>query len=284
MYKKKWQPKPRIEKEWVLEDSNGRVLARAEANDLLNAAAPNAIEGVLPEKQMGLSLRSRGIYPAPPLAHKNKTTTTSLLIAETGDEDSRTTEEEDTQALSTLPDDSNTITSSLTDEDANDCHCSICMKISMPTSELLVDKTELVCCDGPCLRSFHMGCLEVDDDGHELFLNQAWLCDTCTARSGPCFLCNVKDEEVKPCEARQCGRFYHSNCLSKLNGGDDGNSKMVQTSTSEKSSCNKISFICGYHSCKGCGKKGERQDFLRCLMCPVVSLIIAEAIDGECII
>eukprot|EP01084_Bolivina_argentea_P195372 335177_1 len=103
LYKKKWQPKPRIEKEWVLEDSNGRVLARAEANDLLNAAAPNAIEGVLPEKQMGLSLRSRGIYPAPPLAHKNKTTTTSLLIAETGDEDSRSTEEEDTQALSTLP-------------------------------------------------------------------------------------------------------------------------------------------------------------------------------------
>ncbi len=284
MYKKKWQPKPHVEKEWVLEDSNGRVLARTEANNLLNAAAPNAIEGVLPEKQMGLSLRSRGICPAPPLAHKNKTTTTSLLIAETGDEDSWTTEEEDTQALSTLPDDGDTITSSLTDEDANDWHCSICMKISMPTSGLLVDKIELVCCDGPCLRSFHMGCLEVDDDGHELFLNQAWLCDTCTARSGPCFLCNVKDEEVKPCEARQCGRFYHPNCLSKLNGGDGGNSKVVETSISEKNSCNNVSLICGYHSCKGCGKKGERQDFLRCMMCPVVRVIIFESIDGRSII
>ncbi len=278
-----------MEKEWVLEDSNGRVLDRAETNTLLRDTTRNATEGLgLPEKPMGLSLRSRGICTtAPPLSHKNKIN--SRLIAETTDDEgsSRVAEEEDTtQALSVLRDDSpgdgDTIgSSSLTDTDENDWHCSICMQISMPTSGLLVDKTELVCCDGPCLRSFHMGCLEMVDNGHELFLNQAWLCDMCTARSGPCFLCNVKDEKVKPCEAKQCGRFFHTICLKQFNGGGR-NSKIteVSSSTSEKKCCDIGSLMCGYHSCKGCGKKGERVDFLRCLLCPVVSVIITESIHA----
>ncbi len=272
-YKKTWCPKPHVTEEWVLEDSNGRILARAEANNLLDAS-PNTVKGALPDKQMGLSLRSGGVCPLP---HADKTTTitptstTSLLIAESEDEDSRATTE-DTQALSTLPDDGDTVMS-LTEEDANDWHCSICMKISVSGGSL-VDKTELVCCDGPCLRSFHMGCLEPDNDVHELFLNQVWLCDTCTARSGPCFLCNVKDEQVKPCEARQCGRFYHPNCLRKWNGSGSRNSQVPHsTSTVQKKNgdTNIGGLICGRHSCKGCGEKGERQDLLRCLLCPVVS-------------
>ncbi len=256
-----WRPKPHKEEEWVLEDSNGRVLARSEANDLLNTA-PNAVEGALPENQMGLSLRSGGICSP---RHTDKMT--SLLISESGDDENSRTTTEDTQASSTLPDDGDT-TMSLTEEDANDWHCSICMKISVPGGSL-VDKTELVCCDGPCLRSFHMGCLELDD-GHELFLNQVWLCETCTARSGPCFLCNVKDEEVKPCEARQCGRFYHPNCFRKWRNNGCRNSQATATSTVEKSS-DTVGLICGRHSCMGCGEKGERQDLLRCLLCPVVS-------------
>ncbi len=268
LYNKVWRPKPHKEEEWVLEDCNGRVLGRVEANDLLIAAtATNPIEGALPKNQMGPSLRSGGICCSPQQSCTDKVT--SLLNSESGDdEDSRTTTE-DTQASSTLPDDGDT-TMCLTEEDANDWHCSICMKISAPGGSL-VGKTELVCCDGPCLRSFHMGCLELDD-GHEFFLNQVWLCDLCTDRSGPCFLCNVKDEEVKPCEARQCGRFYHPNCLLEWrNNNACRNSQASVTSTVQKYNSDTVGLICGRHSCMGCGEKGERQDLLRCLLCPLVS-------------
>lgn len=85
--------------------------------------------------------------------------------------------------------------------DKNDWICGICHSFESG------DGTELVLCDGPCMRSFHLGCLgltwaEIHSGGEK------WLCQDCILGQHNCFICGVRglDNKVwKPfCNSGHC--------------------------------------------------------------------------------
>jgi len=63
--------------------------------------------------------------------------------------------------------------------DHNDWICDICHMIEAPKG------TELVLCDGPCRRSFHLECLTKKPKAIE----NIWVCEGCKTHSHECFLC-----------------------------------------------------------------------------------------------
>ena len=68
-------------------------------------------------------------------------------------------------------------------DDHNDWHCSICNAFERDEAE---DNDLLLSCDGPCLRSFHLGCLGLAAPPPE---DETWMCEDCTNREHVCFLC-----------------------------------------------------------------------------------------------
>ena len=53
--------------------------------------------------------------------------------------------------------------------------------------------SDLVCCEGLCLRSFHLGCLPEDvqeDILNENASSKKWLCDDCQNGSYECSVCH----------------------------------------------------------------------------------------------
>ena len=51
-----------------------------------------------------------------------------------------------------------------------------------------------MCCDGPCMRAFHLSCLGMDDVPGE----EEWCCGSCQ---------RLKDEEVKKKEKREINKI-----------------------------------------------------------------------------
>ena len=72
------------------------------------------------------------------------------------------------------------------EEDDNDWICSVC---SMYESE---DGSDLLMCDGPCMRSFHKGCLENCTHTEE---EDDWFCDECINGAHSCFVCGKVGED-----------------------------------------------------------------------------------------
>ena len=120
----------------------------------------------------------------------------------------------------------------------------VCGKCGFLNAE---DGSDLVLCDGPCLGSFHLGCLDsitkkvpYDSwltDLSSLLIDQFiifffqiysgsadsdWLCRDCTSKKHKCFICKkrgVDQLEVHQCSAPACGKFYHLACLENENLG-----------------------------------------------------------------
>ena len=93
--------------------------------------------------------------------------------------------------------------------DRNDWFCKVCGLLEAK------DGTELVLCDGPCLASFHQGCLK-QADKKAINESEKWLCKDCRAYSHACFICGKKGRdfvEVAKCSNGNCGKFYHKSCL-----------------------------------------------------------------------
>jgi len=74
----------------------------------------------------------------------------------------------------------------------------------------------LIICDGPCLRSFHLACLGLDD----IPGGRRWLCPDCESKSHICLACGEVGDDNVPgpngvfkCQKRLCGRFYHRECV-----------------------------------------------------------------------
>jgi hypothetical protein len=93
--------------------------------------------------------------------------------------------------------------------DKNDWFCKVCGLLEAK------DGTELVLCDGPCLSSFHQGCLK-QADKKAINESEKWLCKDCRTYSHACFICGKKGRdfvEVARCSGGNCGKFYHKSCL-----------------------------------------------------------------------
>lgn len=111
-------------------------------------------------------------------------------------------------------------------ERPNDWQCSYCGMIQS------LGGSDLIMCDGPCLKSYHAECLmkmRIDYQGNK------WFCPDCEDLFHECFICKMKGhdyivrippsnhflhliplltlQDVYKCSSPFCGKFYHINCL-----------------------------------------------------------------------
>ena len=161
--------------------------------------------------------------------------------------------------------------------DFNDFHCSHCFQFA-------TDGAPIICCDGPCLRSFHLKCLKMTTAPEG-----AWLCPGCTKKQYECASCGKtgyvataesangrpakrrrkqvrKDglKEVIKCKIRSCGKFYHAECAEK-------NLRTSQKKY-EPISGRLISFKCPVHKCVTCSEDTDdtlviKEKVRRCMKC-----------------
>eukprot|EP00940_MAST-03C_sp_MAST-3C-sp2_P002869 g2869.t1 len=111
---------------------------------------------------------------------------------------------------------------------------------------------ELLCCDGVCLRSFHLECVglkQVPDV-------DIWYCSDCRQKKHRCFKCKVyaHDKDMVRCSKNNCGRFFHYDCI-----GDSA----VWNPPKEDGV---PEFICGSHVCKECGMTDPETQCFRCMV------------------
>ena len=76
----------------------------------------------------------------------------------------------------------------------------------------------MVLCDGACMRSFHLSCLNMKAPPEE-----DYFCQDCRDRRHECFICGKKGNdytEVAKCREPKCGKYYHRECLMDRSLGD----------------------------------------------------------------
>ena len=94
--------------------------------------------------------------------------------------------------------------------DKNDWVCSICRHMET------ADESDLVLCDGACMRSFHLSCLSSQGVLAADLAADSWKCIECVNNRHTCYYCGEEgadEQEVKCCHAVNCGKFYHYSCL-----------------------------------------------------------------------
>ncbi|XP_042418884.1 protein ENHANCED DOWNY MILDEW 2-like isoform X1 [Zingiber officinale] len=161
-------------------------------------------------------------------------------------------------------------------DDNSDLYDSVCA--------ICDDGGNILCCDGPCLRSFHayksagknslcrsLGFATAAD----VELIQNFLCNNCLYKQHQCFCCGklgssdkTNGAEVYACVSATCGHFYHPKCVAEW---------VFPHSESEASEFRtKIIagefFTCPVHKCVVC-KQGENKEvkdlrFAMCRRCP----------------
>jgi hypothetical protein len=130
----------------------------------------------------------------------------------------------------------------------NDRHCGECG----------VGGGILICCDGPCLRSFHRKCIGMakwPDLG-----TSSWMCSDCLHRRHRCFVCGEYGQDGKDvlkCCIPSCGKFFHIKCLNTVKGVGIIDRK-------------KKKFKCPSHHCAFCGHSGHGVLNAHCVKCTMM--------------
>ncbi len=141
------------------------------------------------------------------------------------------------------------------------------IKLFQDFCALCQDGGQLLCCDGTCLRAFHSECVGLK----ELPEGDSWLCPDCTNKQHVCLACGQvgRDADVRTlkgipdksavfvCCSPRCGRYYHLDCLKKMND-------VVAWRGREFMSA----FTCPQHRCKVCKVKTGNAQLFRCTSCP----------------
>ncbi|PAN11153.1 hypothetical protein PAHAL_2G204400 [Panicum hallii] len=157
------------------------------------------------------------------------------------------------------------------DEDLFDSICAICD-----------NGGDILCCDGPCMRSFHakkgsgedsycdtLGYTEAQVEAMKIFL-----CKNCEYKQHQCFICGVLEPsdgdaiKVFLCNNATCGHFYHPKCVAKrLHPNNRNEATELENKISEG-----FSFTCPIHWCFRCkGLEDRTQEplqFAVCRRCP----------------
>uniref|UniRef100_M4BXT8 Histone-lysine N-methyltransferase n=1 Tax=Hyaloperonospora arabidopsidis (strain Emoy2) TaxID=559515 RepID=M4BXT8_HYAAE len=131
------------------------------------------------------------------------------------------------------------------------------------------DLTDMIFCDGGCLKSYHFSCLGIDSAPED----EEWLCEQCRTNEQLCFACgrngtiNEKGG-VFCCNVASCGKFYHQACIDANKMSRRGAKAKPSSSTVDEMLVSDASFRCPRHACLVC--KGERKsrDLMHCLKCP----------------
>ncbi|KAL6838985.1 hypothetical protein ACP4OV_031212 [Aristida adscensionis] len=157
------------------------------------------------------------------------------------------------------------------DDDLFDSICAICD-----------NGGDLLCCDGPCMRSFHakqgtgedsycdtLGYTEVQVEAMKKFL-----CKNCEYKQHQCFICGALESSDGPaakvflCNNATCGHFYHSKCVAQQLHPNNRNEAIKL----EKEIQEGFSFTCPIHWCFHCNGLEDRTQeplqFAVCRRCP----------------
>ncbi|KAK9831870.1 hypothetical protein WJX81_004201 [Elliptochloris bilobata] len=129
------------------------------------------------------------------------------------------------------------------------------------------DGGELLECDGVCLRSFHVGCLQPRErPSPSAPPERAWFCQECRAGIGVCTVCKLPGEagrDVFKCRLGSCGHFYHRQCLQDIQ--PQFASRVLRGSMD---GTNDVAFTCPAHFCHTCNVSGDSRQLMRCWCCP----------------
>ncbi|KAL3668229.1 hypothetical protein V7S43_007087 [Phytophthora oleae] len=140
------------------------------------------------------------------------------------------------------------------------------------------DLTDMILCDGGCLKSYHFSCLGIDSAPE----GEQWLCEQCRTNEQLCFACkrngtiNEKGGVFR-CSVASCGKFFHQACIdaNKMSRRAGGKAK-PGSSTVEELLESDASFRCPRHICFVCEGKKKSSDLMCCLKCP-------EAYHPQCV-
>ncbi|KAK7300003.1 hypothetical protein RJT34_10834 [Clitoria ternatea] len=142
---------------------------------------------------------------------------------------------------------------------------------------------DLVCCDGPCKRSFHgtkeagkeASCDSLGLTKKEVEENKNFYCKNCEYHQHQCFACGklgssdkVKGAEVTKCSSATCDHFYHPHCVAKLLP------QVVKhfPEELERNIADGDPFTCPVHYCCVCKELEDKMDpelrFAVCMRCP----------------
>uniref|UniRef100_A0A0D3EPF6 Zinc finger PHD-type domain-containing protein n=1 Tax=Oryza barthii TaxID=65489 RepID=A0A0D3EPF6_9ORYZ len=157
------------------------------------------------------------------------------------------------------------------EEDLFDSICSICD-----------NGGDLLCCDGPCMRSFHAK-IGTGEDSYcdtlgyteaEVQAMKTFLCKNCEHKQHQCFICGALEPSDGPtakvflCNNATCGHFYHPKCVARQLHSKNKN----EASELEMKIANGHSFTCPSHWCFHCkgleDRTQEELQFAVCRRCP----------------
>ncbi|KAG2623525.1 hypothetical protein PVAP13_3KG065400 [Panicum virgatum] len=144
----------------------------------------------------------------------------------------------------------------------------------------------VTCCDGGCLRSFHL--TEEHGEGSKcpslgltseqakmIIGKKAFICKNCKYKQHQCSACGLlgssdlsSGAEVFKCKDYACGHFYHPKCISELRHPDS----KVRASLFEQHVAAGLKFLCHVHKCSVCHGEENKDDkdmqFAVCRLCP----------------
>ncbi|GLJ27023.1 hypothetical protein SUGI_0529760 [Cryptomeria japonica] len=140
---------------------------------------------------------------------------------------------------------------------------------------------DLLCCEGPCMRSFHPN-KEAGEDSNckSLGLSKAqvkeiqnFYCRNCKYKQHQCFICGKlgsSDKSLRPevfnCVSATCGLFYHPRCVSIMIAPE------AEAEELEKKIGDGLQFTCPVHRCIVCKQTEQKGDedmqFAICRRCP----------------
>eukprot|EP00056_Hartaetosiga_gracilis_P012053 m.187705 g.187705 ORF g.187705 m.187705 type:complete len:1009 (+) comp13627_c0_seq6:580-3606(+) len=108
---------------------------------------------------------------------------------------------------------------------------------------------ELLCCDGECLRSFHLSCLGLSDTPQGEFI-----CDECTVGVPWCSICSTPSTNLMHCASKGCSKVFHKDCVSSFpHSSVQGNG----------------SILCPNHECAQCeNMESSMFPLVSCIRCP----------------
>ncbi|KAJ7527015.1 hypothetical protein O6H91_16G032300 [Diphasiastrum complanatum] len=157
-------------------------------------------------------------------------------------------------------------------EDVGDTVCAICD-----------DGGDILCCDGPCLRSFHATkaaaakstsqCISFGFSICAVMEMGKFYCWNCQYNQHQCFACGQLGSSKKPlkevfvCDVALCGRFYHPACAAKLLVSKEEHASFIERILNSVEA-----FSCPLHKCVKC-KKGDMREseetrLYGCRRCP----------------
>ncbi|KAH7286771.1 hypothetical protein KP509_32G022200 [Ceratopteris richardii] len=148
----------------------------------------------------------------------------------------------------------------------------------------------VICCDGPCMRSFHLNkgaggaadskCSTLGFSKAEAERMEKFFCPNCKLKEHQCYACGrlgCSDEkagaaqEVFVCDSAMCGHFYHPQCVAELILKDKLATEQAALADSIREG---KGFTCPMHKCFKCGKGEVKEEedlqFGVCRRCPRV--------------